>query len=104
MDPKALETLKELARKIQKEGLHLYNTASDMNAAIDTKESAFYQDVFIGISDMIRAFGQQLQYVIPDLEKTSSLKTADSFVNKVFAPGHGFNSERSQRAENGGRP
>ena len=23
---------------------------------------------------------------------------------KVLAPGHGFNSERSQRAENGGRP
>ena len=25
-------------------------------------------------------------------------------VRKVLAPGHGFNSERSQRAENGGRP
>jgi hypothetical protein len=24
--------------------------------------------------------------------------------HKVLAPGHGFNSERSQRAENGGRP
>ena len=24
--------------------------------------------------------------------------------SKVLAPGHGFNSERSQRAENGGRP
>ena len=23
---------------------------------------------------------------------------------KVLTPGHGFNSERSQRAENGGRP
>ena len=23
---------------------------------------------------------------------------------KALAPGHGFNSERSQRAENGGRP
>jgi len=23
---------------------------------------------------------------------------------KVLVPGHGFNSERSQRAENGGRP
>ena len=25
-------------------------------------------------------------------------------LRKVLTPGHGFNSERSQRAENGGRP
>ena len=25
-------------------------------------------------------------------------------IEKALTPGHGFNSERSQRAENGGRP
>ena len=36
----------------------------------------------------------------------SPLAVARAFADaaKVLAPGHGFNSERSQRAENGGRP
>ena len=39
-----------------------------------------------------------------DLVQALAHETSNGVSGKVLAPGHGFNSERSQRAENGGRP
>jgi hypothetical protein len=39
-----------------------------------------------------------------DRNRLEAARAAIARLGKVLAPGHGFNSERSQRAENGGRP
>jgi len=63
-----------------------------------------YRRLTLTSLEVVREIRSSLVDLAKKYDKALSQILAKFDVPKVLAPGHGFNSERSQRAENGGRP